>query len=167
MTIQTRKWTRMTTGASGRRRSSLLLLPGNHSTLCRNAKVPAPMPTIVSAPSASYALPPPAAFQPALRILKRPSPSTSTPGSSSNPSTPDASNLKEREAQYQAARERIFGADSLASPPAVGGNTQSPAARIVREPRGPGESKDNEPGQEIKGFTRRGGAKAASTPRKQ
>jgi hypothetical protein len=161
----------MITGASGRRRSSSLLLSGNHSTLCRNAKVPAPMPTIVSASSAGHALPPPAAFQPALRILKRPSPSSSTPGSSSNSSTPDPSNLKEREAQYQAARERIFGADSPANPPAMGANTQPPAARIVREPRGPGESKGSEPGQEIKGFTRRGGAKTAPPsmppPRKQ
>ncbi|KAF8729118.1 hypothetical protein AX14_006388 [Amanita brunnescens Koide BX004] len=122
------------------------------------------MPTIVSASSAGHALPPPAAFQPALRILKRPSPSPSpsTPGSSSNSSSPDPSNLKEREAQYQAARERIFGAE-LASPPAVSANTQPPAARVVREPRGPGES---ELGQEIKGFTRRAAAKAAppSTP---
>ncbi|SRR6266550_8664415 len=162
-----------TTGASGRRRSSLLLLSGSHSTLCRNAKTAAPMPTIVSASSTGQALPPPAAFQPVLRILKRPSPSSST--SEPNSSTSDPSTLKDREARYQAARERIFAADSenstplatpLASPPAMGTNTPPPAVRVLREPRGPGESKDSESG---KGFARRGGAKAAapSTPGKQ
>ena len=118
------------------------------------------MPTIVSASSAGQALPPPAAFQPALRILKRPSPSPSNSDPSSNSSTLDSSTLKEREARYQAARERIFGADGAnASPPAVSIDTPPPAARIVREPRGPGESKDSE---SSKGFARRGGSKAAA-----
>ncbi|KAG5643532.1 hypothetical protein DXG03_000724 [Asterophora parasitica] len=80
-----------------------------------NAKTPNPMPTLILSPSAigpsHVASPPPGAFQPTLRILKRPS----NPGS--NPTTPpptltSTESLKEREARYQAARERIFGSSA-------------------------------------------------------
>ncbi|PFH51171.1 hypothetical protein AMATHDRAFT_3302 [Amanita thiersii Skay4041] len=145
-----------------------------------NAKVPSPMPTVVvSSSSSAHQPPPPAAFQPALRILKRPSPS-------STPLTPNASGdtpsttLKEREARYQAARDRIFGIDSgtesgvagstniiatgspntspIASPPLSDTGASSPlstpTARILREPRGPSESSITE-GHSHKGFVHR------------
>jgi hypothetical protein len=130
------------------------------------------MPTIVTTSASSVnPLPPPAAFQPTLRILKRPSPSSSTPstpGLPSGTSTLDASggNLKEREARYQAARERIFGgaeqAGASASSHASNGNGSQPAAHVVREPRGPGEGQDHGPDR---GFAhRRGSSKAVSVP---
>ncbi|KAF8639154.1 hypothetical protein AX17_001643 [Amanita inopinata Kibby_2008] len=137
------------------------------------------MPTLVVSSSSSVNPPlPPAAFQPTLRILKRPSPS-STPGpsSTSGPSTPDSvsSALKEREARYQVARERIFGSSQesgggnaspnastslassspLVSTSATGTNsTTSPAASIVREPLGP-SNEGSDSASRPKGFTHR------------
>ncbi|KAF7333263.1 SUZ domain-containing protein [Mycena sanguinolenta] len=84
-----------------------------------NTRAPAPSPTPASLPSSAYSfapsarVPPAAALQPAMRILKRPSPSpspTSTPAPEGGAKTA-AEALKEREARYAAARERIFGPD--------------------------------------------------------
>lgn len=128
----------------------------------RNNK--APMPQLIIAPTAtasSMTQPPPAALQPSIRILKRPS-NTSSPSPSAAPSA-DAQqrSLAVREAQYQAARERIFGAsappangaDSDVKAPAVtsqGGasaapparNATPPASQVIRVPRGPEASSD-------------------------
>ena len=101
--------------------------------------------------STSVALPSlPLNQPPQMRILKRPSPSIS-PTPSTNSSSAAGETLKEREARYHAARERIFGASSneeqenddkkkparnVVSPPL----SPSPAAasvKLVREPRGP------------------------------
>jgi hypothetical protein len=85
---------------------------------------------------------------PQMRILKRPSPSIS-PTASTNSGSAAGETLKEREARYHAARERIFGASpneeqengdkkpirKVVSPPL----SANPAAsvKLVREPRGP------------------------------
>ncbi|KAG6887475.1 hypothetical protein C0992_012103, partial [Termitomyces sp. T32_za158] len=80
------------------------------------------MPELIIAPSATssshVAPPPPAAFQPTMRILKRPGSDGSSKSATPPPSS--AESLKEREARYQAARERIFGPDSGASTPLPG-----------------------------------------------
>ncbi|KAK2460829.1 hypothetical protein APHAL10511_007299 [Amanita phalloides] len=113
-----------------------------------NTKSQAPMPSIISS---THPLPPPAAFQPALRILKRPSPTP--PSAPSSASTQDPSDLKDREARYQAARDRIFGTLAPSPPPPV---------RVVRAPRGPTDNQTNEPGQTAKGFAQRGGSQPAA-----
>ena len=96
--------------------------------------------------TASASIPPQGVFdqQPKMKILKRPT-ATSPSALQSTPSTDNASaqdSLREREARYNAARERIFGSESPASsssnvttpkPP----NTSQPQVKLVREPRGP------------------------------
>ena len=91
--------------------------------------------TSVALPSLPLNQPPP------MRILKRPSPSLS-PIPSTNSNSANGETLKEREARYHAARERIFGAtlneeqnDDKKKPPL----TRSPptSVKLVREPRGP------------------------------
>ncbi|CAL1709502.1 unnamed protein product [Somion occarium] len=74
-----------------------------------NNKAPMPELVVSSSSTAASVAPPPAAFKPALRILKRPTLSTSA--SSSALSDSQQKSYAEREAQYQAARQRIFGAD--------------------------------------------------------
>ncbi|KAK0469063.1 uncharacterized protein EV420DRAFT_1633496 [Desarmillaria tabescens] len=101
-----------------------------------NTKSAAPMPTVVSS---STPTPPPAAFQPVMRILKRP---TNSPNSSVS-SVPSTESFREREARYQAARERIFGNGN------ENGEGLGPSSTVVRNPRGPEE------GSTEKGFTRR------------
>ncbi|KAF8628796.1 hypothetical protein AX15_003712 [Amanita polypyramis BW_CC] len=142
------------------------------------------MPTIVSSSlsSTQLRLPPQAAFQPALSILKRPSPSSASPSSTPGPSgsgsslSSSSSNLREREARYQAARERIFGTEQGAldhgSPPAAsvllsvggaGSNKPSSVVRVLREPQGPGDSKQQS-GRGVKGFGLRQGRSEATAP---
>ncbi|KAG6816624.1 hypothetical protein H0H87_004471 [Tephrocybe sp. NHM501043] len=85
-----------------------------------NAKAANPMPMLVIAPSAtsaSYVVPPPqSAFQPTMRILKRPNSGANSKSATLPPSS-SAETLKEREARYQAARERIFGPDTGTTTP--------------------------------------------------
>ena len=84
-----------------------------------------------------------------MRILKRPSPSIS-PTASTNSGSAAGETLKEREARYHAARERIFGtspneeqenedkkkpARKVVSPPLPPNLAAS--VKLVREPRGP------------------------------
>ncbi|GJE98695.1 SUZ domain-containing protein [Phanerochaete sordida] len=114
----------------------------------------APMPELVIAPtSASAAAVPAQALQPAMRILKRPSAPTSPAPVA--PAADAQRSLAEREAQYRAARERIFGSAPDAPPPADPRASASPAsaaaaapgpspsaaselsARPIRNPRGP------------------------------
>ncbi|KAI0767231.1 hypothetical protein C8Q74DRAFT_1278994 [Fomes fomentarius] len=118
--------------------------------LWEEANKRAPMPELVISGSSTSGnatvSPPPAAFQPVLRILKRPTASSSsvspTPSSSSDS---QVSTYAEREARYQAARERIFG-DTDSSPgspdpsnPNTNGaeKTSPPSVQIAREPKGP------------------------------
>ncbi|KAG6825565.1 hypothetical protein H0H92_003243 [Tricholoma furcatifolium] len=126
-----------------------------------NTKAPNPMPELIIAPSAksiSHVVPPPAGvFQPTMRILKRPSSTTSK--SATPPPSSSTETLKEREARYQAARDRIFGPDSSPntpmgeeplrnasqSPPPINFSgkrdrtkpSTPPATGVVRNPRGP------------------------------
>ena len=96
--------------------------------------------------STSVALPSlPLNQPPQMRILKRPSPSLS-PIVSTNSGSTAGETLKEREARYHAARERIFGASNeeqgnnndnkptrkIVSPP-----LSAASVKLVREPRGP------------------------------
>jgi hypothetical protein len=120
-------------------------LPSVH----RNNK--APMPQIVanssssSASSAPLAAAAAALSQPTMRILKRPSASSSQ-ASSPPPAQSATPPLAERQARYEAARQRIF-ADASSSPtsPASLSSSSSPApspapstaVRITREPHGP------------------------------
>ena len=117
----------------------------------RNAKIHHPMPSLIisrGTSSTSVTLPSlPLNQPPQMRILKRPSPSLS-PAASTNSGSAAGETLKEREARYHAARERIFGVSNeeqenddkkkpirkvvsppLPSPPAI--------VKLVREPRGP------------------------------
>ena len=68
-----------------------------------------PMPELVIAPSSTSQVvsPPPAALQAPMRILKRPTPATSQ--NNAKPTESPRTTLAQREAQYQEARERIFG----------------------------------------------------------
>lgn len=85
------------------------------------------MPTIIADSTASTssinALPPLAALQAPLRILKRPSPSSATPSQSDADAAEGllrGLSLREREAQYHAARARIFGSgEELTSSPVL------------------------------------------------
>ncbi|KAL4071810.1 hypothetical protein V8B97DRAFT_2004417 [Scleroderma yunnanense] len=106
----------------------------DNAKIWQEANTKAPMPELVIAPSSTSQgtiAPPSAAFKPALRILKRPSP-TSLQSQSQTPSrsqarspigsgmvTPPGSQsrgtLAEREAQYLEARNRIFGTSGVSS----------------------------------------------------
>lgn len=115
---------------------------------CRNAKAPAPMPALIISSTSSVASPlPQAAFQPKMQILRRPQ-SAASPSSANQTSAVSTQSLKDREARYHAARERIFGENS-------GGDTNTPAltaantpartqrkerSNIVRNPKGPSKS---------------------------
>ncbi|KAI0330021.1 hypothetical protein GY45DRAFT_1434996 [Cubamyces sp. BRFM 1775] len=127
-----------------------------------------PMPQVViagSSTSGAAALsPPPAALQPVLRILKRPQASaTSSTSMSPSPghsaagspalSTDASKSYAEREARYQAARERIFGEGGAGVAPEDGKDAQGIAkltrsssgpapvsVQIAREPKGPPSS---------------------------
>jgi hypothetical protein len=118
--------------------------------LCRNNK--APMPELIISPSStgtSVVPPPPAAYQPTMRILKRPSPSQTASNSTTSLSSQTRNTLAEREAQYQEARNRIFGTpsegcgDELESgrrvrSPNAGGATAGSA--VLRTPVGPSDA---------------------------
>ena len=156
--MMTRKmWTimRWTRKRFGRKRECLkaYLVPG---TLCRPwprfpRNTRAPMPNLVMAGSSTSSAamsPPPAAFQPVLRILKRPtatptSSSPNTPPSDSGTSNPNS--YAAREARYQAARERIFGdssspsesSDKLSTTNGTGSKKAPVPVQIAREPKGP------------------------------
>lgn len=120
------------------------------------------MPEVLVKSSSTIVAPPASAFQPQLRILKRPS---ATPPASTSPSLVGArETVQQREAKYNAARERIFGTNeqgqdsegsrnaSLSSlqsaPPLRDGvrridPTQSstpPRTFVTRNPRGPADA---------------------------
>ncbi|TBU42965.1 hypothetical protein BD309DRAFT_865220 [Dichomitus squalens] len=146
------------------------------------------MPELVIAGSStsgpSVTSPPPAAFQPVLRILKRP---TATPSPSTSPSSVSASSspssnapsgtYAEREARYRAARDRIFGDSSPSSDTPGESGLQTPQAlkkspppvEITREPKGPPIAQAGADGRgqggDIRGFgSRRGKRKGAGQP---
>jgi len=103
----------------------------------RNTKVPAPMPVFSPSSSSVVPPPPPAAFQPALKILKRPTNTTMQAGNRT-PSPASSESLKDREARYQEARNRIFGDVSSGD-----SETKRPTpAGVARNPYGPTTSSD-------------------------
>ncbi|KIJ94629.1 hypothetical protein K443DRAFT_125146 [Laccaria amethystina LaAM-08-1] len=129
-----------------------------------NTKTQHPMPALILTKSPSTHLPPQAAFtqQPSMRILKRPSASNSQSSSASLSSAlqPNgAETLKEREARYHAARERIFGGDTPPPPPSPSPSStdkakpQTQSVKVVREPRGPANGRQST----SKGFGERKG----------
>jgi SUZ domain len=156
-------------------------------TTSRNTKSPMPE-LIISRTSTSPAVvsPPTTAIQSPLRILKRPSsgsnnnhsstPDDTPPSSSSTniSSLPSSKTFAEREAKYQAARDRIFGGSHGGDPASVAeasrtslspSSSQPPTTSIVRNPRGP--SPLNRSSQEttdttatLRGFAGKRGGKA-------
>jgi hypothetical protein len=117
------------------------------------------MPTLLASRSGSVIPPPAAAFQPAMRILKRPQSSSPSQSSATFSAPPPAETLQEREARYAAARERIFGAEgsegTAASP------KPSDNVKIIREPKAP----EMTPGKQTQstGFKGRGGKMVSSS----
>ncbi|KAJ7035910.1 hypothetical protein C8F04DRAFT_1258544 [Mycena alexandri] len=129
-----------------------------------NANAQAPMPNlVVSGSNHAAAAPPAAAFQPKMRILKRP---TNSAAVAAAPPTTGGETLKEREARYQAARDRIFGSepDGRASPgeKKSGSGSGLPVVGVARNPRGPtSDGAQNSSGDTPpKGF----GARSANPP---
>ncbi|KAL1680587.1 hypothetical protein EV122DRAFT_276046 [Schizophyllum commune] len=128
-----------------------------------NSQTSAPMPTIIPSASSSHPVvpPPPAAFQPQLKILKRPTNASPSP----SPSPPvNTQSLQEREAKYQAARERIFGSGSSsaeASSSSLSAKKEE-GAKHIRQPKGPEGSDQREKG--FKGRGDRGAVPVARPP---
>ncbi|KAG2134131.1 hypothetical protein DEU56DRAFT_810137 [Suillus clintonianus] len=114
----------------------------------------APMPELIISPSSTGTCvvpPPPAAFQPTMRILKRPSPSQSASNSATSLSSQTRNTLAEREAQYQEARNRIFGTTierggddqesqrGMRDGSGKGSDARSAASAVLRTPTGPSD----------------------------
>ncbi|KAI0726941.1 hypothetical protein C8Q72DRAFT_887045 [Fomitopsis betulina] len=135
-------------------------------TLWENANKKAPMPELVISGSGTGLAfpPPPAAFQPALKILKRATTGPALP-SSSAPSPADVQkSYAEREAKYQAARQRIFN-DTVPS------DTTSAAppgsVTVIRPLRGPSAdaSTSSTDSKVSRGFTSKRGGRGTPAPR--
>ena len=100
--------------------------------------------------SQSTVLPPAAAIMPSMRILQRPK--ASSPAQSSASTTPSSKTLQEREAEYKAARERIFansGGESGSNGSGRGSREGSPAPKrgvIIRGRGGGGNGRRGSPG---------------------
>ncbi|KAG1807476.1 uncharacterized protein BJ212DRAFT_1485594 [Suillus subaureus] len=133
----------------------------DNAKVWEDANNKAPMPELVISPSSTGTCvvpPPPAAFQPTMRILKRPSPSQSASNSTTSLSSQTRNTLAEREAQYQEARNRIFGttgergSDDIPSRRGVrngsgkGADAGSTASAVLRTPTGPSDA-DQEVGR--------------------
>ncbi|KZP12926.1 hypothetical protein FIBSPDRAFT_936634 [Athelia psychrophila] len=142
--------------------------PQDNQKIWEDANTRAPMPELVisssSATPTSAPLPPSTIFQPQLRILKRPSASTNSSASSAS-QTPTET-LSEREARYDAARQRIFGGDSEKEKGSRKGSGASGGEKgkkgsldagagvgVTRNPIGPSSASHD--GQTSKGFKRR------------
>lgn len=156
----------------------------DNARVWQEANAKAPMPDLIISPSSTCPgafAPPSAAFKPALRILKRPSPSSSQPQSPSHSQarsppgsgtvTPSGSqsrgSLAEREAQYLEARNRIFGPSSLMDQAEVerssGLNARSDASAqcnhsreptsvtVIRDPLGPPVESSSDQKAQLKG----------------
>ncbi|KAJ6603267.1 hypothetical protein DFH09DRAFT_1124096 [Mycena vulgaris] len=133
----------------------------DNQRIWENANAQTPMPSLIVSGSAHTAVAPPAAaFQPKMRILKRP---TNTGPVGAPPPVVAGETLKEREARYQAARERIFGAEGDAASPAdkKGGQVSPALVGVVRNPRGPAPEAQN---AASKGFRARSGNPPPPSP---
>ncbi|KAF8153008.1 hypothetical protein B0H34DRAFT_721806 [Crassisporium funariophilum] len=142
-----------------------------------NTKIQHPMPSLIisrgsSATSATPSLP--LNQPPAMRILKRPSlPVSSSSSSSSNDS---GETFKDREARYNAARERIFG--SSAEEEAEDGSKKQnfasrkvspipspkPTSNVLRDPHGPNAKDGINANANSKGFGERKAKRPPSSP---
>jgi hypothetical protein len=148
------------TPVSGLCNESQLLTPNLSS---RNLNTQSPMPEVVVVRSSSTTpsiVAHPSVFQSPMRILKRPSNSQSSSASSLSSATDSQSHqsLAEREARYQAARERIFGEERAGKGLEASGKEASRATTtVVRNLRGPSSSADGEEkaGSIAKGFESR------------
>ncbi|CAE6415744.1 hypothetical protein RSOLAG22IIIB_12898 [Rhizoctonia solani] len=99
------------------------------------ANAAAPMPQIQISPQ-SRNVPPAAAIMPSMRILQRPK-STPTSSSSANQTPTSTKSLQEREADYKAARERIFASSgSPGSPASSREGSPAPKRGILNRGRG-------------------------------
>ncbi|TFK29506.1 hypothetical protein FA15DRAFT_610108 [Coprinopsis marcescibilis] len=139
-----------------------------------NNKAHHPMPEVIiarssTATASSAHIPPQGVFQqqPTMRILKRPTNASNSSGTQSSNANAMES-LKEREARYQAARERIFGSPDTESRGSKSPSSPSPASqaqvKISREPLGPNDSAESVSGGssgQTKGF---GGRRALKPP---
>jgi len=146
----------------------------------------APMPELVisSSGTASSAVPPPpAAFQPSMKILKRPSSAASPSASVSSSSSDLQKSLAKREAEYQEARQRIFGDQSSSLSKGGSGSStklqgssspsnaqRTPPATILRNPRGPESPPDQSKSRSSndgasKGFRSRRGGEQGRVPK--
>lgn len=118
-----------------------------------------PMPQIqpsTTSTSAGAQLPPAAVFEAPLRILKRPSGASKSPSPLNGTQAPKS--FKEREAQYQAARERIFGEEAREKTAGTRNDkpkSPRPAERpnIIRDPIGP--TSPSADGETSRGFQAR------------
>lgn len=122
-----------------------------------------PMPSVVMSRGSTTSSNLPLNEPPAMRILKRPSPSSNFP---SNINITIGESLQDREARYIAARERIFRTSTSEDDPTEGtmlqynfGEMPSPSSstissQAIREPRGPTFG-DGTNSSSIKGFHRR------------
>ncbi|TEB32616.1 hypothetical protein FA13DRAFT_1731103 [Coprinellus micaceus] len=131
-----------------------------------NTKMQHPMPDVVlvrntAAPLPSAHIPPQGVFDqlPKMKILKRPTQSSPSPVPSSASAESAQDSLKEREARYKAARERIFGSESPSNSTPNVTSPESPnlpqqQVKVAREPRGPSNSSN--------AFAARGGGEAQS-----
>ncbi|KAJ7441995.1 hypothetical protein FB451DRAFT_1414353 [Mycena latifolia] len=81
-------------------------VPADNQRIWDDANAQAPMPALIV--SGVSAMPPLAAFRPAMRILKRPP----APAPAAALPVVPGEMLKDREARYQEARERIFGKEA-------------------------------------------------------
>ena len=138
------------------------------------------MPSVVvarssSTPSSTANLPPQAAFQqgPAIKILKRPTSNSPSPAPSPQGAN-TAETLKEREARYQAARDRIFGGTLTPTGEDSGkegsrpssANSAKPQVKIAREPLGPpgDHPQATSSAGQTRGFANRRGKPASGRP---
>ncbi|KAG2073858.1 hypothetical protein BDR04DRAFT_249108 [Suillus decipiens] len=127
----------------------------DNAKVWEDANNKAPMPQLIISPSSTGTCvvpPPPAAFQPTMRILKRPSPSQSASNSTTSLSSQTRNTLAEREAQYQEARNRIFGTASehvsddpssrrgIRNGSGKGADAGSVASAVLRTPTGPSDA---------------------------
>lgn len=124
---------------------------------------------VISRPSTgpSVVSPPVTAIQAPLRILKRPSASSTASASSSlTNASASSKSFAEREAKYQAARERIFGDPQVEPKDAAPVSRSTPppvATAVVRNPRGP--SDDPEDGTIPRGFGGKRGRRGSKASR--
>lgn len=139
----------------------------------RNAKAPAPKFDVVAATSLrpGAVVPPPELFQAPIRILKRPEASKEiSQGPKILSKEEQEKQLKDKEAEYLKARERIFAVSSSSTSVDSSKSTThepeksrqqedggSQGVTVIRNPRGPSPGDDNAEEKSSRGFGGRRG----------